>query len=189
MAEDSTKLFATRAERYPQPDDTDKARVALEKIAEQVPFLGAATVHVIARFLVPGVERRREEWFKELADDFDRLKEQVDGFDIESLARNEAFVSATIQATRIAIGTHQDEKRQLLRNALLNIAMSNAFSEDMQHIYIRLIDEFTPSHVKILYFLWTGASRLAAKYGGTLPIARSFQDVLYELEPGFPKKQ
>ncbi|HYK36171.1 hypothetical protein [Alloacidobacterium sp.] len=187
MAEDTTKLFATRSERYPQPSDTDKARDALEKIVQQIPVLGPATVHVIAQFLVPGVERRREEWFKELADDFDCLKEKVNGF-IENLAQNEAFVTATIQATRIAIGTHQADKRRLLRNALLNIATSTAFSEDMQHIYLQWIEEFTSSHVKILHFLWTAVSRLAAANGGTLPRGRSFQDVLDESEPDFRNK-
>ncbi len=104
MAEDPIKLFATRAERYPRPNEIDATRTALEKAAELVPVFGPATVQVIAQFLVPGVERRREEWFKELADDFDHLNEKVDGFSVQDLAQNEPFISATIQATRIAIG-------------------------------------------------------------------------------------
>ena len=107
VAEEPTKLFATRAEQYPQPNEVDTARRAIEKLAERVPVLGPITVHVIAQFLVPGVERRREEWFKGLADDLDRLQEKIEGFRVEDLANLDAFVSATIQATRIAIGTHQ----------------------------------------------------------------------------------
>src|SRR5579863_2878303 len=118
MAEDPIKLFATRGERYLQPNEIDGTRTALEKAAELIPIFGPATVQVIAQFLVPGVERRREQWFKELADDFDRLKEKVDGFSVQNLVQNEPFVSATIQATRIAIGTHQEKKREYLRNAL-----------------------------------------------------------------------
>jgi hypothetical protein len=64
MTEDPIKLFAPRADRYPQPNDIDATRTALEKTAELVPVLGPVTVHVIGQFLVPGVERRREEWFK-----------------------------------------------------------------------------------------------------------------------------
>jgi hypothetical protein len=72
----------------------------------------------------PGEERRREEWFKEPADDPDRLRDTVEGFRVENLAQNEVFGSATIQPTRIAMGTHQQEKREYLRDALRNIAKS-----------------------------------------------------------------
>jgi len=107
MAEDPTKLFATHAERYPQSNELDATRTALEKVVEMVPVLGPITVHMIAHFLAPGVERRREEWFKELADGLDRLRETKECFNVESLAQSETFVSAAIQATRIAIATHQ----------------------------------------------------------------------------------
>lgn len=100
--------------------------------------------------MVPGVERRREEWFKKLADDFDRLQETVEGFRIEILGDNETFVSAMIQATRIAIGTHNDEKRSALRNGLLNIALGRGPGEDEKHIFFRYIEELTPWHIRIL---------------------------------------
>lgn len=63
MAEDLIKLLASRAERYQQPDDSDKVRTAIEKIAEQVPVLGPATVHILSQFLLPAYQRRQEEWF------------------------------------------------------------------------------------------------------------------------------
>ena len=126
MAEDLTKLLATRAERYPQPDDTDKARTAIEKIAEQVPILGPATVHIVSQFLMPAYQRRQEEWFKELADGLEEAERKIEGFSVKSLVQDEAFVSATIQATRMAVSTHQREKRTMLRNAVLNIALGKA---------------------------------------------------------------
>jgi hypothetical protein len=156
MAEEPTKLFATRSERYPQPNEADGTRTALEKLAERVPILGPLTVHIIAQFLVPGVDRRREEWFKELADDIDRLQEKVDGFRVEDLANSEAFVSATIKATRIAIGTHQTEKRKYLRNALLNVAKGTTADELKQQIFLNAIEEFSPAHVKALNLIWRG---------------------------------
>lgn len=156
MAEEPTKLFATRAEQYPQPNEVDTARRAIEKLAERVPVLGPITVHVIAQFLVPGVERRREEWFKGLADDLDRLQEKIEGFRVEDLANNEAFVSATIQATRIAIGTHQSEKHKYLRNALLNVAKGTTSDDLKQQIFLNAIDAFSPAHVKAENLVWRG---------------------------------
>lgn len=150
MTENTIKLFATRAEQYPQPNEIDVTRAALEKAAELVPIFGPATIQVIGQFLVPGVERRREEWFKKLADAFDRLQETVEGFRIEVLGDNEAFASAMIQATRIAIGTHRDEKRSSLRNGLINIALGRGPCEDEEQMFIRYIEELGPWHIRIL---------------------------------------
>jgi len=150
MPDDPIKLFATRAEKFPQSNDSDATRAALEKIVEQIPVFGPATIHVISQFLVPGVERRRESWFKDLADAVDRLKERVDGFDVGNLAQNEDFISATIQATRIAIGTHQQQKLEALRNAVLNIALGRSLDEEKQRVFLGLVDIFTVTHLEIL---------------------------------------
>lgn len=40
MTEDLTKLFATRAERFPQADGVDQTRRALERTVELVPVFG-----------------------------------------------------------------------------------------------------------------------------------------------------
>lgn len=160
MTEGPIKLFATRAERYPHPNDIDTTRTVLEKTAEFVPIFGPATVQVIGQFLVPGVERRREEWFRELADDFDRLKETVDGFSVENLAQNEALVSAMIQATRIAIGTHQEKKREHLRSALLNIALGTMPDEVKQQIFLNAIEAFAPAHVQALVLIRGAAQNI-----------------------------
>lgn len=163
MAEEPTKLFATHADRFPQPDDTDKARTAIEKIVEQVPILGPATVHVLSQFLMPAYQRRQEEWFKELADGVDQLGARVDGFKIENLQHNDAFVSAVIEATRSAISTHKDEKRDALRNGLLNIALHRSTDEDQQQTFLRYIDELTVWHIRILLLFQDPPRALAAK--------------------------
>ncbi len=187
MAEDPIKLFATRAQRLPQPDDADNVRSALEKIVEQVP-LGPAAVYILSQFLVPAQQRRLEDWLKELADDFEAEQRTNAAFRTEHAFQDEAFITAVMQATRFAVSTHQREKHLLLRNALLNIATGRAPGEDMQHIYLRLIDELTPSHVKILNFLWRGNSRIAAANGGTLPQHKTFQEIFDQLEPDFQRE-
>ena len=60
----------------------------------------------------PAVKRRRDYWLKELADSLDQLETKVDGFKVENLVDNEAFISAAIQATQLAIRTHSQEKRK-----------------------------------------------------------------------------
>jgi hypothetical protein len=188
MPEDPIKLFSSRAEQLPQPDDQDRARAALEKIVEQVPILGPAAVYILNQFLVPAQQLRLDEWLRGLSDDLEEEQRKNIDFRAEYAFGSESFITATLQATRIAVSTHQHEKRVLLHNALMNIATGRAPGEDMQHIYLRLIDELTPSHVKILDFLWRGNSRVAAANGGTLPQYKTFQQILDQFEPAFQKE-
>jgi hypothetical protein len=66
--------------------------------------------------------------------------------------QDDAFFSAFAQATQAAIKTHQQEKLEALRNAVLNVAVGNAPSEDLQCIFLNLIDSFTSKHMQILSF-------------------------------------
>lgn len=160
MTEDPIKLFATRAERLPQPDDGDTLRAAIEKGIEQVPVAGSITNFIVSRFWVPSASRRLEGWLKEFADDFDK---HCEGCKMENLVNDEAFISASIRAARIVVGTHQEEKRQCLRNALLNIAMGKGPDEGLQQIFLNAVEEFTSAHINVLNVLWRGPSLLMAQ--------------------------
>jgi hypothetical protein len=151
MAEDPIKLFSSRAERFPKPDDSQTLREAIEKGIEQVPVFGPITTFVTSRFWAPSASARLEEWLKELADDFDRHCETCT---VENLIKNEAFISASIQVARIVVATHQEEKRKYLRNALLNIALGNGLDEIKQQIFLNAIEAFSPAHVKALNIIW-----------------------------------
>lgn len=44
-----------------------------------------------------------------------------------------------------------------LRNVIINSATSPDFSEDVQLLFVRYIDELTPSHLRLLHFLVSDA--------------------------------
>jgi hypothetical protein len=156
VAEKPIKLFGTRADRYPEAEDSDAAAAVLRAALEDIPGI-KTVIKFLDVFVQPELTRRQIEWLKDFSDDFDRVKEQ---FNPEVLGKNEAFVSMFVRATRIAAGTHQEEKRRMLRNALLNIVTREAPSDDLQQVFFNAIDEFTPSHVKVLKVLWTGEQEL-----------------------------
>lgn len=188
MAEDPIKLFPGRAETFPEPTESDTLQVLARAGLAIIPGFGGAITEVLSLVLAPAVERRRDEWFKELAKAVDQLEAKIEGFKVEDLAKNDAFVSATIQASLIAFRTHQQEKRKMLRNALVNIGLGRCPDEDIQHIYLQLIDEFTPSHVKILDFLWKGVSQVAAANERLLRQGNTYQEVLDQFRPEFRGK-
>jgi hypothetical protein len=171
MSEEPIKLFAKRSERLPQPDDAEKAGETALEVLKKLPIVGDSAAYIISLFFNP-FQERRDEWFKELADGLEELEAKVAGFNVEDLPRNEAFVSATIQATRIATGTHQKEKREYLRNALLNIATGKTPDEIKQQIFLNAIESFSTAHVKALNVIWRGPALKIGWDENSIPIPR-----------------
>ena len=90
-------------------------------------------------------------------------KNRSQAFILKDLQHNEVFVSAAMQATRAAMATHQKDKLEYLRNALLNIALGKGPSEELQQVFVGAIEVFSASHIKILNVLWKGAGDLSQK--------------------------
>ena len=101
----------------------------------------------------PPWEDRRDAWIKSIEDGLKDLQEKVQGFDMEQLPKNQLFVSVVSQATKAALLTHEKEKLQALRNACLNAAMPNSAYQDLQLIFINLLDSMTQSHIRMLIFM------------------------------------
>ncbi|HET7057475.1 MAG TPA: hypothetical protein VFI05_02010, partial [Nitrospiraceae bacterium] len=78
------------------------------------------------------------------------VQRRVEGLTTEKLAANETFVTVAMQASQMAIRNHQKEKLRALRNAVLNSALPNPPQEDEQMIFLRLVDQLTPWHLRVL---------------------------------------
>lgn len=81
------------------------------------------------------------------------VQEHVAELTPEKLAHDEVFVTVAMQASQIAIRNHQNAKLEALRNAVLNSALPNPPHEDEQMIFLRLIDQLTPWHLRVLLLL------------------------------------
>lgn len=99
----------------------------------------------------PPGEKRLGEWRNEINQTIGALMKQKK-LTSEYLSKNPTFITALIEATPIALKTHQSDKRRYLSNMIANSALPNAPDDDLRKIYFRLIDEFTSSHIKILQF-------------------------------------
>jgi len=85
-----------------------------------------------------------------IAEGLKALEAEIEGFKMENLCDNEAFVSALVHASRVAIRNHQEEKLEALRNAVLNAALPNAPEESSELMFLDFVDSFTPWHIKVL---------------------------------------
>lgn len=187
MFDELEKSRRNLADRYPRKEPEDRAYDATRLVLSLFPN-GAGT-EILSLILTAPVVRRRDEWIMEVASAVDDILKWKEGLSFENLQQNEQFISALIVATRIATSTHHREKREMLRNILVKIGTTCNVDEDLQFVYLRLVDDLTPTHVKILQFFWRGNSRIAAMNGGTLPLGnerQKFVDILLPELKGKP---
>ena len=113
-------------------------------------FLPGA-VELYEYFVTSPLEKRLDEWMMNIGEAIELLHQNL-GLELENLQSNEKFVTVVIQTTRVASQNHQKEKLLALRNAIVSSVYYQDISEDLQLIYIRFIDELTPSHLLLLKF-------------------------------------
>ncbi len=111
---------------------------------------GGSAMELLSLVLAPSLEKRRDKWREDTATELKALQTKVDGFKIENLKENEAFVDVALHSWQIAMRCHQEEKLKALRNAVLNAALPGAPEEDLQHMFLTFVDSFTPWHITIL---------------------------------------
>src|SRR5882724_12867217 len=96
-----------------------------------LPVAGAAASELLIALVTPPLERRRNEWMAEVGDALLKLEERM-GVVLESLQTQDQFVDVAVAATLIALRTSNKEKREALKNAILNSALPNPPEESLQ---------------------------------------------------------
>jgi hypothetical protein len=154
------------------PAAGDAAHALVKGALSGVPIAGGVAAELFALILAPPLSKRRDAWFESLAQRLKAVEAKLG-----SLAENPAFVTTTLQATQIAIRTHQAEKLDALRNAVVNSAIGVALEDDMRAVFLHLIDAFTPTHLLILKLFQNRASVDALTFQ-RLRDARAVTDVM-----------
>jgi hypothetical protein len=144
MSDDSRPLLPD------EPGSGDYLHAITKGSLSAVPIIGGVVSELFTLVLAPTLSERRDIWLQQLAEDLDALKRKVDGFTIESLGNKPEFVSAVLKASQSALMTHQNEKHDALRNAVMNVAAGTAPNDDLQSIFLSLIDLLTPYHLRLL---------------------------------------
>jgi hypothetical protein len=116
-----------------------------------IPLAGGILSEVIGEVWQPALERRRDEWFRELGKRMDRL--EATHSDLKKLLETEQMLTVTALATLSAMSTHQEEKREALRAAVVNSAIAAEPDHEMQLLFLRLIDQLTAAQVQLLRFI------------------------------------
>jgi hypothetical protein len=135
---------------FPDQGAGDAAHAVTKALVGMVPVAGSALTVLLETVLAPPLERRREKWFRMLGAAVEQLQQTVDGLTTEALSENDVFITVVAQATQVALRTHQDEKLNALKAAVLNSGLPNPPADDLQLMYVRFIDELSPWHIRLL---------------------------------------
>jgi len=133
-----------------EPTFGDGAHKIGKALLSAVPVVGGPAVELFSVLIAAPLEKRRDEWLTSCVSGLKRLEEEFAGFKMEQLAEKEAFLTTFMHATKITTANHSKEKRRALRNAVLNSASPTPPDEDMQLIFVNLVDSFTSWHLRLM---------------------------------------
>jgi hypothetical protein len=134
---------------------------------------------VVEIFFIDRWKQRQEAWSNELAAAVEEIRAQKNVSEeelVSTLTNDDDFIATLQQATTYAIRSHQHEKLVALRNAVVNAALPGAPEIDLQSMFLRLVDELSPTHLRIL---WVYNDPLAAvdAVGGLMSLSRRVTQV------------
>jgi hypothetical protein len=124
--------------------------VASEGAVGAVPFVGSLLAATLSALFSATQENRTREWMEEMAEVVQALLDRVEHLEAGDLAENTAFYDAAVAAARIATATSATEKHQALQNALFHVGIGDGLEADKRAIFLRYVDELTPSHIALL---------------------------------------
>lgn len=132
----------------PKQSKTDIAHTLAKVGLSAIPGVGGPAVELFQYLIQPPLEKRRGEWMAQVGEKLQEL--ETKGLKLDELQKNEEFVSAVMHASQIALRTHQSEKLDALRNAIVNVAKGQAPDATLQNVFLNLVDSFTELHLRIL---------------------------------------
>ena len=138
-------------DRYdpPKPSAADKGHALVRAGLGTIPYAGAAAAELLNMILAPPLETRRQEWMEEIGKGLRNLENKM-GVNLKSLQDNEGFIDIALEATRLAITTSKREKREALKNAVMNEAVGNTPEDSLRSMFMSFVDSLTVWHIKIL---------------------------------------
>ncbi len=138
------------SDHTPKNSKGDIVHAIVKAAVSSVPLVGNAAAEFLQPLVQPPLEKRRDDWMTDVSERLKKLESE--GLTFEKIQQNEKFISTLLQATQISIRTHQQEKREALKNAVLNSARPNSPDDSEQQMFLNFVDIMTEWHIRLLRF-------------------------------------
>ncbi len=167
---------------------SDITYAAIKAGLGSIPILGSVATELFGLIVTPPLDKRRQVWMNEVAEKLKDLEENGK-IDFLSLSQNEQFIDTVITATTYAIKTSEIEKITALRNTIINTSLNEAPEKTKSQIFLKLVDDFTVWHLKILS-LFDNPSKWFQVHNKKFPnyISASLSTVIEEAFPEIKKE-
>jgi hypothetical protein len=147
-----------------------------------LPVIGHTAVEFLDYLIGDPARERRDDFMREIWSGLQRLASNHEDLKAETLRANEQFRATFIQATQLSVLAVQNEKRMMLRNAVLNSAIGTV-DENVRQIFMQCIERLTALHVALLKLLDDPASNPSAKRAAAGTIAAGVEVVVKPVLP------
>lgn len=137
----------------PKQSKGEKTYEIVKKVVSAtIPFAGVVEVF-LDEVIKPPSQKRLENWITAIVKDIEELKKQFEKFQNENLQNNEDFISTFYQSLDIAKKTHNKEKHEALKYAVINSVLNETFDGSIKALFLSFIEKLTPWHLKLLKYL------------------------------------
>ena len=133
----------------PKSSSGDVVHAIAKAGLSSVPLVGSAASELFALIVTPPLEKRRQKWMEEIGQALQQL-ESKRGVRLEDLQNDDTFIDTVMSASQAAIRTSREEKREALRNAVINAALPGSPDDSTQQTFVALVDQFTEWHLRLL---------------------------------------
>lgn len=134
----------------PRPTKADYGRDALAVVLNLAPGVGGSLTALVDGIFQRPLDKRRLRFYEVIADVAERVK--ANGLTADDLGSDEAFVSACIDAGRIAMGEHLEAKLEMLKACLIHQASPHDLSDLIATRFLELVGELEVQHVTVLRY-------------------------------------
>ncbi|WP_299775527.1 hypothetical protein [uncultured Pseudoteredinibacter sp.] len=131
--------------------DLEPEEDKIYRLAEAVTSLIPAGQVMLHSLISPPVQRRMESWIASVEDRLADLASTGD-IDLALIKNKEEFSALVLRSIQTASVTSQQEKLNYLENFIVNVARVPEVSEDELYVLLSILNEFTPSHIRVLHF-------------------------------------
>jgi hypothetical protein len=131
-----------------KPDRGDIAQALAKALLNTVPIVGGSAAELLDLVRLP-VMKRQHAWLADLAERL-RALEAEGRLRVEDLPNNEAFVDAIVRALDSVRRTREQDKREALRNAVLNVALATTPEETLREMFLGFVEQFNAWHLRLL---------------------------------------
>lgn len=171
--------------KAPKSGAGDAAHAVVRAALSAIPTAGGPAAELFTALVTPPLEKRRREWMEDVGEALQRL-ERDRGINLEELKTNDGFIDVVMQASQVALRNSQQEKREALRNAVLNSALPSPPEHSLQQMFIGSVDSLTIWHLRLLK-LFNEPRRWFNKNNRTWPDNLSIGGLSHVVEQAFPE--